>query len=377
MNTRISKRSAVAQGFAPFNSSSATHGINFGYGLADPVMFAELPWPDAFDGRTGVAPADLPQYTDAAGLPELRTKLALRYGVRHDQVMLTGGASQALQLLADGWIDPGDVVLTEDPSYLGALRTFSIAGATVVQLGLAAEGVDLNEVEAVLQTSARVKLFYTMPAFHNPTGHQMSCDHVAKLAALLARSGALLVQDLVYAELPYNGPVHWLAPGDNVINVHSISKVAGPGLRVGWVLAESDIINRLAHLKRDGGVSPVLSNVVLGLLQSSALDSHITRLREHYRAKRDGVHRLLQRSRICEPEYSVPSGGFSFWVQLAAGTDPERFIEAASREHDVHLINGRNYGPRSGRHVRLCFSYLPISLIEQGLERLGNLHAKL
>ncbi|TAI59660.1 PLP-dependent aminotransferase family protein, partial [Bradyrhizobium sp. Leo170] len=145
MNSRISKRSAVAQGFAPFNSSTAKHGINFGHALADPVMFAELPWPSAFDGGTGVAPADLPQYTDAAGLPELRTKLALRYGVRHNQVMLTGGASQALQLLADGWIDPGDVVLTEDPSYLGALRTFSIAGATVVQLGLAAEGVDLNE----------------------------------------------------------------------------------------------------------------------------------------------------------------------------------------------------------------------------------------
>ncbi|WP_035682302.1 aminotransferase class I/II-fold pyridoxal phosphate-dependent enzyme, partial [Bradyrhizobium liaoningense] len=121
MNSRISKRSAIAQGFAPFNSSSAKHGINFGYALADPVMFAELPWPVAFDGGTGVALADLPQYTDAAGLPELRTKLALRYGVRHDQVMLTGGASQALQLLADGWIDPGDVVLMEDPSYLGEL----------------------------------------------------------------------------------------------------------------------------------------------------------------------------------------------------------------------------------------------------------------
>ncbi|AMA60084.1 aminotransferase [Bradyrhizobium sp. CCGE-LA001] len=377
MNMRISKRSALARGFAPFDVSSARKGINFGYALPDPVMFAELPWPDAFDGRTGVASADLPQYTDSAGLPELRTKLALRYGVGRDQVMLTGGASQALQLLADGWIDPGDVVLTEDPSYLGALRMFSIAGATVVQLGMAAEGVDLNEVEAILQTSTRVKLFYTMPAFHNPTGHRMSYDYVAKLAALLARSGALLVQDLVYSELPYNGPAHWLAPGNNVVNVHSISKIAGPGLRVGWVLAESDIINGLAHLKRDGGVSPLLSNVVLGLLKSSALDSHITRLREHYRAKRDGVHRLLQRSRICEPGYRVPSGGFSFWVRLTAGTDPERFIEAASHEHDVHLINGRSYGPRSGRHVRLCFSYLPMSLIERGLDRLDDLHSNL
>ncbi len=377
MTSRASNRSVLAQSFAPFNYSGAKHAINFGYGLPDPLMFAKLAWPDAFNRDTGVASADLPQYTDAVGLPELRTKLAGRYGVRHDQVILTVGASQALQLIADAWIDPGDVVLTEDPSYLGALRTFSIAGATILQLGMCAEGVDLNELEAILHSNTRVKLFYTTPAFHNPTGRQMSRTHMAQVAALLAHHGLPLVQDLVYAELPYNGTVDCLAPGGNVINIHSISKIAGPGLRVGWVLAESDIINRLARLKCDGGVSPIVSNIVLALLQSGALDAHIARLRQHYRAKRDILHTLLQSSRICEPEYVVPGGGFSFWVRLAAGIEVETFIEAARREQDVHLIPGRNHGPRSVDHVRLCFSYLPTSVIEQGLTRLASLHAKL
>lgn len=377
MKSRVSRRSSIAEVLTPFNYSGAKHAINFGYGLPDPAMFAEIAWPDAFNQDTGVAAADLPQYTDAAGLPELVTKLALRYGVRHDQVIVTGGASQAIQLLVDAWIDPGDVVLTEDPSCLGALRTFSIMGATVLQLGMSAEGVDLNELEATLRSDSSVKLFYTAPAFHNPTGREMSRPHMAALAAMLAHHGVPLVQDLAYAELPYDGAVDWLEPGGNVINVHSISKVAGPGLRVGWVLAEADIIARLARLKCDGGVSPIVSNIVLALLQSGALDVHIARLRQHYCTKRDTMHNLLQRSRICQPDYVVPTGGFSFWVRLAAGTDIDTFIKAAQREHDVQLIHGRNYGPRSGDHVRLCFSYLPIPVIEQGLARLGGLHAKL
>lgn len=377
MNLPVSTRSSLAQGFAPFNYSGTKHAINFGYGLPDPLMFSELPWPDALSQNTGVETSDLLQYTDAVGLPKLRSRLAQRYDVQHEEVILTAGASQALQLIGDNWLDPGDVVLTEDPSYLGALRIFSIAGATIVQLGMSADGVDLNELESTLRHNARVKLFYTTPAFHNPTGRQMSRAHMARVAALLAQYGVSLVQDLVYSELPYNGEADWLPPGGNVINVHSISKIAGPGLRLGWVLADSDIINRLARLKCDGGVSPIVSNIVLSLLQSDTLDAHIARLRQHYRAKRDSVHALLQSSRFCAPDYLLPSGGFSFWVRLAPGIEAEAFIEAARSEHDVHLVHGRCSGPQSGHHVRLCFSYLPMNLIEEGLRRLDKLHAKL
>ncbi|WP_245318533.1 PLP-dependent aminotransferase family protein [Bradyrhizobium sp. DOA1] len=377
MNLPVSTRGSLAQGFAPFNYSGAKHVINFGYGLPDPVMFSELAWPDALSQNFGVETADLLQYTDAVGLPKLRSGLAQRYNVQHEEVILTGGASQALQLLGDAWLDPGDVVLTEDPSYLGALRIFSIAGATIVQLGISADGVDLNELESTLRRYARVKIFYTTPAFHNPTGRQISRAHMARVAAMLAQHGAALVQDLVYSELPYNGVADWLPSGGNVINVHSISKVAGPGLRLGWVLADSDIINRLARLKCDGGVSPIVSNIVLALLQTGELGAHIARLRQHYRARRDSMHTLLQGSRFCEPEYFLPSGGFSFWVRLAPRIQAETFIEAARCEHDVHLVPGGHYGPRSGHHVRLCFSYHPMNLIEEGLRRLDKLHAKL
>lgn len=377
MNSPVSTRSSLAQGFAPFNYSAAKHAINFGYGLPDPAMFSELAWPDALSQNTGVATADLLQYTDAVGLPKLRTRLAQRYNVQHQEVILTAGASQALQLIGDTWLDPGDVVLTEDPSYLGALRIFSIAGATILQLGMSADGVDVSELESTLRHNARVKLFYTSPAFHNPTGRQISRAHMARLAAMLAQHGVALVQDLVYSELPYNGVADWLPPGGNVINIHSISKLAGPGLRVGWVLADLDVITRLARLKCDGGVSPIVSNIVLSLLQSDALDTHIVRLRQHYRAKRDSLNTLLQDSRFCEPDYLLPSGGFSFWVRLAPGIEAEAFIEAARCEHDVHLVHGLHYGPRSGQHVRLCFSYLPTNLIEEGLARLDKLHTKL
>ncbi|WP_271606813.1 aminotransferase-like domain-containing protein [Bradyrhizobium sp. CCBAU 11434] len=377
MKSHASKRSSVAQVFAPFDYSGTKHAIHFSLGLPDPSMFEKLPWPDAFDQNTGVAASDLPQYTDAVGLPELVNSLALRYGVRDNQVLITGGAAQAIQLIAEAWIDPGDVILTEDPSYLGALRTFSVMGATVIQIGMSAEGLDLNELESTLRSNTHVKLFYTTPAFHNPTGRELSRNHMARLAALLAQHGLPLIQDLVYAELPYAQAVDWLAPADNVINVHSVSKVAGPGLRVGWVLAESDIINRLTQLKYDGGVSPIVSNVVLGLLQSGALDRHIGRLRQHYRAKRDTMHAILQCSRLCDPEYVVPSGGFSFWVRLSGGIDLDTFIEAARRKHNVHLTHGRQYGPRSGDHVRLCFSYLPIFEIERELAHLDDLHGKL
>ncbi|GLR91415.1 PLP-dependent aminotransferase family protein [Bradyrhizobium iriomotense] len=377
MNSPVSTRSSLAQGFAAFNYSSAKRAINFAYGLPDPAMFSELAWPDALSQNTGVTTADLLQYTDAVGLPKLRTKLAERYNVQHEEVILTAGASQALQLIGDAWLDPRDIVLTEDPSYMGALRIFSIAGATILQLGMSADGVDLNALESTLRREPRVKLFYTAPAFHNPTGCRISRAHMARVARMLARHGVTLVQDLVYSELPYDGLADWLPPGGNVINVHSISKVAGPGLRVGWVLADSDVIDRLARLKCDGGVSPIVSNIVLSLLQSGALDRHIARLRQHYRAKRDSLHRLLQSSRFCAPEYLLPSGGFSFWVRLAGGIEAETFIEAARCEHDVHLVHGRHYGPRSGHHVRLCFSYLPTNVIEEGLARLDKLQAKL
>ncbi|WP_439891114.1 PLP-dependent aminotransferase family protein [Ralstonia sp. 25C] len=377
MNLIPSRRSRLSQDFAAFDYSGGKHAINFAYGLPDPALFTELAWPDAFGTATGVSVGDLPQYTDAQGLPELRAQVALRHDVRQDQVILTNGASQAVQLLADLYLDPGDVVLTEDPSYLGALRTFSLAGATIVQLGMGSDGVDLDALEAALRHTQRVKLYYTTPAFHNPTGRHMPRAHMARVAALLAQHGVPLVQDLVYAELPYDGPAEWLSPGGNVINVHSISKVAGPGLRVGWVLAKPDIIGQLARLKCDGGVSPIVSNVVLGLMQSDALDTHIARLRLHYRAKRDALHRQLQGSRFCEPDYTVPRGGFSFWVRLAAGTDAQAFIDAARHEHDVRLVHGQHYGPASLNHVRLCFSYLPMSSIEQGLEHLDVLHARL
>ncbi|WCM23163.1 PLP-dependent aminotransferase family protein [Paraburkholderia bryophila] len=375
----MSTRSRASLSYGVFNYTAGKESINFAYGLPDPVTFARLKWPVPMTVETGVSISDLPQYTDAYGLPELREQLGHRYGMMRNNVILTNGASQALQLLADAFIDPGDVVLTEDPSYLGALRIFSIAGATVVHVGMSRAGIDLDQLErALLQANGRAKVYYTTPAFHNPTGRHFERSHMAEVDALLSRYGVRLVQDLVYSELPYDGTFpEILQAGGNVINVHSFSKISGPGLRVGWVLAEPEIINRLAHLKCDGGVSPIVSNMALALLQSSSLDAHVDYLRSHYRSKRDAMHGLLQACRFCIPNYEVPSGGFSLWVSLAEGIDSAELVGEVCRRHNVKLVEGDRHGPSGVARVRLCFSYLQPNLIERGLAQIDDAHASL
>ncbi|MGF6921675.1 PLP-dependent aminotransferase family protein [Paraburkholderia sp. 40] len=375
----MSMRSRTSLSYGIFDYTSGKDTVDFAYGLPDPLTFARLQWPDPLTVQTGVSISDLPQYTDAYGLPELRGQLGQRYRMGRGNVILTNGASQALQLLADAFIDPGDVVLTEDPSYLGALRIFSIAGATVVQVGADPSGVDLDLLEqALLHAKGRAKLYYTTPAFHNPTGRYFAHRHMVEVEALLSRNGVRLVQDLVYSELPYGGASpEILQAGGNIINVHSFSKISGPGLRVGWVLAEPEIVDRLAHLKCDGGVSPIVSNMALALLQSSSLDAHVEHLRTHYRSKRDAMHRLLQACRFCKPDYEIPSGGFSFWVSLAEGVDSAELVGEVRRKHNVKLVEGKHHGPSGAARVRLSFSYLQPRLIERGLAQIDDAHASL
>jgi 2-aminoadipate transaminase len=367
----MSLRSQISAGYSAFDYSSTKQTINFGYGLPDPDTFRHLPAIDAMSTSTGVSLADILQYTDSQGLPELRQRLAERSGLAPSQVMITSGASQALQLIADTLLDAGDVVLTEDPSYLGALRIFSIAGANVIQLGMDSEGVSLSELADALTRYPKVKLYYTTPAFHNPSGQCISKARAAEVQRLLGQHGVPIVQDLVYSELPYEDGVQpVLFAAETVISVHSFSKIAWPGLRVGWICAAPDMIARLALLKCDGGVSAVVSNVAVALLKTDALAGHIQFLRKHYRQKRDFMQALLLDSTFCEPAYTIPQGGFSFWVKLAPDLDPAGFLERLRDGHGVQLAPGLLYGPRSSQFVRLCFSYMPVAKLEDGIARI-------
>lgn len=369
----MSLRSQISARYGAFDYSSTKQTINFGYGLPDPDTFGHLSAIDAMSTGTGVSLADILQYTDSQGLPELRQLLAERSGLARSQVMITSGASQALQLIADTLLDAGDVVLTEDPSYLGALRILSIAGANVIQLGMDSEGVSLSELADALARYPKVKLYYTTPAFHNPSGQCISKRRAAEVQRLLNQYGVPIVQDLVYSELPYeDGLRPVLFAAETVISVHSFSKIAWPGLRVGWICAAPDTIARLALLKCDGGVSAVVSNIAVALLKTDALAGHIQFLRKHYRQKRDFMQALLQNSTFCKPAYAIPQGGFSFWVKLAPDLDPADFLERLRNQYGVQLAPGLLYGPRSSQFVRLCFSYMPVAKLEDGIARIES-----
>jgi len=365
-----SLRSQRASGFGAFDYSSTKQTLNLAIGMPDPVTFAGLPLASSSLPETGIGIGDLLQYTDSQGLPELRQALAQRHKVAQENIQVTAGASQALTLLADLLIDPGDIVLTEDPSYLGALRIFSVAGAQIIQLGMDRDGVDLDQLAHTLtSTTGKVALYYTSPVFHNPTGCCFSIERMQAVAQLLSRHGVPLIQDLVYSELPYQAQRPNVLPaGQGVINVHSSSKIAGAGLRLGWVIAEPRLIQGLAQLKLDGGVSPLVSNLVLSLLRNEAFDSHIDDLREHYRTKRDLMADLLKSCTFCAQDYLLPTGGFSFWVRIADGVEPAALIDKARELGNVRLSNGLHNGPQSRRYVRLCFSYLSPAQIRHGLQ---------
>ncbi|WP_017905208.1 PLP-dependent aminotransferase family protein [Pseudomonas asplenii] len=365
-----SSRSQRASQFGAFDYSATKQVINFAIGLPDPQTFAGVPLPASPLPDNGVGLADLLQYTDSLGLPELRQSIARRHEVAVEQVQVTAGASQALTLLADLLIDPGDIVLTEDPGYLGALRIFSVAGAKIIQLGMDRDGVNLDELaHALKNASGKVALYYTSPVFHNPTGCCFSIERMQAVAQLLSLHQVPLIQDLVYRELPYQAVRPEVLPaGQGVINIHSCSKIAGAGLRVGWVLAEPGVIQGLAQLKLDGGVSPLVSNLVLSLLHNEAFDSHIEDLREHYRTRRDLMASLLKSCTFCVQDYLVPTGGFSFWVRIADDVEPAALIDKARELGNVRLSNGIHNGPQSRRNVRLCFSYLSPAQMRQGLQ---------
>lgn len=375
----MSIRSQKSLQYGTFDYSSTKNSINFSYGLPDPESFCKLTWPNSVFNETGVNFIDLLQYTDSAGLPELRTRISHRYNTEYENVMITNGASQGMQLVADAFIDLGDVVLTEDPSYLGALRIFSSAGADIVQLPMDNHGVNLDHLEEFLSTSKkRISFFYSSSVFHNPTGLLLNKQRMTEVRNLLQKYNILMVQDLVYSELHYdNSPPEILSAGSNVINLYSFSKIASPGLRVGWLLGDANYIQTLSCLKRDGGVSPIASNVVLGLLGSPVLDKHIEWLRSHYKNKRDLMYKMLMASDFCEAPSFLPQGGFSFWVKISDDVEVDILISMLHRAYDIKLTHGVHYGQSSSKHIRLCFSYMSIEKIEFGLQCIEDIYKKI
>jgi 2-aminoadipate transaminase len=356
--------------------------INFAGGLPAPELFDREGIAAAFRDVLAETPARALQYSTTEGEPSLRTGIAARMSARGlatvaDDLLITTGSQQGLSLLATALVEPGDTVLVEDPCYLAALQAFGLAGARVVAVPGDADGVDARALEELV-TRERPKLFYTVPTFQNPTGRTLPAERRAAVAEVAARSGVWIVEDDPYGELRYEGErVPWIAtyPGaeDRTVLLGSFSKVMAPGLRLGWLRAPAALRRACAVAKQAADLHTPTVNQLAAARCLTGLDTHVARVRDVYRERRDAMLAGLADALPEGSAWGRPEGGMFLWARLPESYDTTALLPEVVR-HDVAYVPGAPFyaGEPDRSTMRLCFVTQTPEEIGEGLRRLGK-----
>lgn len=299
-------------------------------------------------------------------------------------VVITAGASQALDLLCTLCTSPGDTVIVESPTYHLAVRILRDRPLELVGVPSDADGVDINALEIVLarlaQRGKRARMLYCVPTHHNPTGSCMSLERRRALAAVAAAHGILLVEDDVYRELSYDAPappsVWSVAPPGAVVRIGSFSKSLAPGLRLGYLTADASLAQRLIGsglLDSGGGLNPFVGLTVAEVGAAGDFDATVARLRAAYRERRDALANGLRDYLPPGCRFTAPGGGFFQWVELPEGVDAGELLPRAEQAGVSYLPGSRFYldAPRRNT-LRLAFSLYPPQQLVEAARRLGK-----
>jgi 2-aminoadipate transaminase len=334
------------------------------------------------------------QYSTTEGYLPLRELLVRhmgRYGIHVsvDNVLITSGSQQALDLVGKLFLNPGDHVATEEPTFLGALQAWNAYQARYLPIAIDGAGMRMDRMEATLRSGP--KLLYVLPNFQNPSGATLSLARRHELVELASRYGVPVIEDDPYGQLRYEGahlpPLvrvdaerHHCAHGESplhgsVVYLGTLSKTLAPGLRVGWVVAPEEVIRRLAQMKQgaDLHTSTLTQMVAYEVARGGFLDVHVRHVRQTYRERRDAMLAALEAHLPATARWTRPHGGLFLWVTLPEGQNAARLLEAALREK-VAFVPGTAFFPRGGgeRTLRLNFSYCAPALIREGIRRLGR-----
>ena len=382
--SRAVERPGVGGLLSAYRVAISSEGISFAgsYPAADlmPLESFRRAMAAVFRDR-GVEPFS---YGPTAGYPPLRDAISAgmrRKGspVSSEEILVTNGSQQALDLVFRALLDPGDPVVVEDPTYTGALSVLGSLGARLVGVPLDDEGIRPDYLATALERH-RPRVVYLQPTFQNPTTRVMGKARRDELLALTARHRCLIVEDDWAGDLRFEGgdlpTLHALDNGRHVIYISTFSKKFLPGLRVGWVAAPESVLERLVALKQieDCGTSPLIQAALHAFLDEGGLDEHLQRVRPAYRERRDAMIRALEREMPQGVHWTRPLGGLFLWVTLPAGLDSGDLFVAA-REHGVLVSRGELFHvDGGGRHaLRLTYSAVSPEQIDAGIATLGEL----
>jgi 2-aminoadipate transaminase len=295
-----------------------------------------------------------------------------------DELVVTSGAIEALELVGKSFLDPGDVVVVEAPTYLGAIQSFRSFEAALVPVALDERGLDVEEFERQLVGGLRPKLVYTIPDHQNPAGVSLDGDRRAALVELARHYGFLVVEDVAYRELGFEDespPSLWSIGPDVVVQAGTTSKTFCPGVRLGWAVGPADVAGRLVTAKQltDQCAGPLGQRLFEESERRGWIDEQLTRSRALYRRKGERMLAALERSMPKSARWTIPRGGFFSWLTLP-GLDA---VELATRavEQGVAAVPGTLFFPdgRGADSLRLSFSLVDEASIDEGIARLGSL----
>ncbi|HVF04453.1 MAG TPA: PLP-dependent aminotransferase family protein [Frankiaceae bacterium] len=324
------------------------------------------------------------QYGSGQGDPELRelicTVMALEgIDASPDDVVVTVGSQQGLDLVTRIFCDPGDVIVAEAPSYVGALGTFAAYQAQVVHVPMDDRGLVPEALEETLaRVGQRAKFLYTVPNFHNPAGVSLSRERRDVVLEIAARHGVLVLEDNPYGLLGFDGepePALRARTADGVIYLGSFSKTFAPGLRVGWVLAPHSVREKLVLASEASLLCPpnFTQFVVADYLRTQPWQDQVKVFRELYRERRDAMLDALGQLFPPDATWTKPGGGFYTWVTLPPGLDSKAMLPLAVTARVAYVPGTAFYADEQGAgHLRLSYCYPEPERIREGVRRLAG-----
>ena len=295
-----------------------------------------------------------------------------------DELMVTSGGIEALELVGKSFLDPGDAVVIEAPTYLGAIQSFRSFEATVVPVSFDADGLDVDELAHRLEGGLRPKLLYTIPDHQNPAGVSLAAERRAALVDLARRYGFLVIEDVAYRDLGFDGgaePSLWSTGPDVVVQAGTTSKTLFPGVRLGWAAGPKEVVDRLVAAKQltDQCAAALGQRLFEESERRGWIDDQLLRSRALYRRKSERMLEALARSMPESAHWTEPQGGFFSWLTLSGVDSVE--LAGLAVERGVAALPGTLFFPdgRGADSLRLSFSMVDEERIDEGIALLGSL----
>jgi len=368
--------------------------ISFAGGLPDPQCF---PYKEVDVLSTEVIEEDYVkalQYGTTEGFNRLRRALARRMNqkfrtkVHADEIIVTCGAQQGLDLISKVFIDRGDIILVENPSYLGALSAFRLFQAKFAGVPMDNDGLKTDKLEKALkkfEKKSKRPFLYTVPSFQNPTGVSMTLERRKELMELASRYDLVIVEDNPYGELRYSGkampPLKAMDKEGRVVYLGTLSKVLSPGMRIGWVAASEGIRHKLVLAKQatDLCTSTLIQYIAHKYITEGHMVRQIKKINAVYKRKRDIMLKAMDSEFPEEVSYTRPDGGIFIWVKFPKKVNSRELLKRSIKKEKVAFVPGDAFFINEGEGLdtaRFNFSYPTEERIQEGIARLGRILKK-